>query len=386
MKILQLIQKPQRRGAEIFAAQLANHLQAIGHQVLLVSIFEGKANLPFSGEYIQLNRPIKRRLYDWSGWGDFAKTIIDFQPDIIQANAADTLKFAVFSKLLFKWNQPIIYRNANQMGDFIKGYWHRRFNQFLLNRVEAIASVSQASQEDLLKTFRFPSQQCKVIPIGIVPEEIEEKRKAAATYQFKQPFLLQIGGLVPEKDPLGMLHIFDALEDKSINLVFVGSGPLESKLLKEIQRLSLQDRVQLIPNQTNIFPILSQATALVMPSKIEGLPAAILEAMYCKVPVIAYGVGGIPEVLTKDKINSTISSFPLPPSSSYCISPGDQQAFISAIHHLLQLSPDQKQLLLTKAQLHITTHYTLPQITNQFQSFYQEVLLPQQPSDGSITS
>ncbi|AFL85085.1 glycosyltransferase [Belliella baltica DSM 15883] len=361
MKILQLIQKPQRRGAEIFASQLSHALQQLGHELILVSVFEGDGQLDFTGKQIHLQRPISKRLTDYKSWAAFSKIITEFQPDLIQANAADTLKFAVFSKLFFRWKQPIIYRNANQMGDFIKGSWHRRFNQFLLNRVGAIASVSQASQDDLLKTFRFPSQQCKVIPIGIVPEEIEEKRKAAASYQFSQPFLLQIGGLVPEKDPLGMLHIFHTLKDKSINLVFVGSGPLESKLLKEIQRLSLQDRVQLIPNQTNIFPILSQATALVMPSKIEGLPAVILEAMYCKVHVVAYGVGGIPEVLRTGE-------------TGFCINPEDQAEFLSAIHNLLSLPPNQKNQILNNAQTLVQSKYTLTKVTQDFESFYLDIL------------
>ncbi|WP_144603328.1 glycosyltransferase [Algoriphagus algorifonticola] len=361
MKILQLIQKPQRRGAEIFASQLSHHLQQVGHDLLLVSIFEGEGQFDFAGKQIHLQRPISKRLTDYKGWATFSKIITEFQPDIIQANAADTLKFAVFSKFFFRWKQPIIYRNANQMGDFIKNTWHKRFNQFLLNRVEAITSVSQASQDNLLKNFRFPSLKCKVIPIGIVPDEIDEKLKETKIYQFKQPFLLQIGGLVPEKDPLGMLQIFHTLEDKSINLVFIGSGPLDSNLKQEIQRLSLQDRVQLIPNQTNIFPILSQAIALVMPSKIEGLPAVILEAMYCKIPVVSFGIGGVPEILINGE-------------TGWCIPPNDSQSFAQAIREVITMQEEAKQQILDQAYQLVSTHYLLPQISLQFEQFYKSIL------------
>lgn len=356
MKILQLIQKPQRRGAEIFAAQLASHLQAMGHQVLVVGIFEGEADLPFSGECIQLKRPLKKRLYDWSGWRDFAKIIKDFQPDIIQANAADTLKFAVFSNLFFRWKTPIVYRNANQMGDFIQNGFHRVFNQILLNRVQGIASVSQASLKDLHQTFKFPLIPHQVIPIGIDLLEIQQKVRQGMHCNFERPLLLQLGGLVPEKNPMGMLEIVHTLQDPSFDLVFMGNGPLKVALELKAQELNLTDRIHFLPNQANPFPILNQAKALVMPSKIEGLPAVILEAMALRTPVIAYGVGGIPEVLSEQ--------------TGYCIPPGDSQAFIQAIHICLNSDNTPK---LDAAQKLVLEQYSLEKVAKQFEEFYREL-------------
>ena len=119
MKIIQLIQKPQLRGAEIFACQLSSHLQEMGNEVLVVTIFEGDSELPFSGKIIELNLKPKYRFFDLKGWKEFHRIIKEFKPDVIQANAADTLKFASSSKRIFKWSVPIIFRNANKMGDFI---------------------------------------------------------------------------------------------------------------------------------------------------------------------------------------------------------------------------------------------------------------------------
>jgi hypothetical protein len=48
--LFQIIQKPQNRGAEIFAAQLSEHLEKLGHTVILISLFEGVSELPFSGK------------------------------------------------------------------------------------------------------------------------------------------------------------------------------------------------------------------------------------------------------------------------------------------------------------------------------------------------
>lgn len=360
-RIIQLIQKPQRRGAEIFAAQLSEELQGRGHEVFLVSIFEGEADLPFSGKQIHLQRPLKKRLYDLAAWKTFAALVKEFHPDLVQANAADTLKFAVFSKMLFGWKTPIVYRNANQMGDFIQGTWHRRFNQFLLSRVAYVISVSKASQQDFLETFDFPEKRCHVVPIGIIPKEIDTSAALTSPEKLPPSFLLQIGGLVPEKDPLAMLDIFKALKDPSIHLVFMGSGVLEIELKAAIQKAQLMHRVTIIPNQKNIFPILKQAKALTMASKIEGLPAVILEAMYLGIPVVAYDVGGIGEVVQNGK-------------TGWLVPKREKNSFVKAVQEVLEADQDQLKQITEKARQLVLEQYTLEKVGGEFERVYRELV------------
>lgn len=360
MKIFQLIQKPQRRGAEIFAIQLSESLISLGHEVKLIALYKNEKQLSFKGDLIFLDRLLQRRFFDFEGWRQLSDLIKEFQPDLVQANAADTLKFAVFSRLIFGWKAKLVYRNANQMGDFIRGFWHRKFNQFLVDRLEGVISVSEASQIDFFKTFRFPVQKSRTIPIGIVSRDIDKKLKEVQKLPPSR-YLIQIGSWVPEKDSLGMLDMFVQLQDESLNLVFLGSGPLEEEMRRKILDLGLLHRVTLLPNRANIFPILSRAQALVMPSKIEGLPAVILEAMYCRVPVVAYGVGGIPEVLESGK-------------TGWCIDPEDREAFVQAIQEVLEMEEDRKKKILDSAFDLVTSDYNLSTLAIKFEKFYREIL------------
>jgi L-malate glycosyltransferase len=167
LKILQLIQKPQLRGAEIFASQLSNHLLDEGHEVVMISLLPGESSLPFNGNIIRLDRPLSKRFIDVKGWRELAMHIQKFKPDVIQANAGDTLKFAVFSRLLFRWKVPIVFRNANKVSDFIATWPKLIFNKFLIIKVAHVISVSELCRQDFIKTYSPPHEKTTTVPIGI---------------------------------------------------------------------------------------------------------------------------------------------------------------------------------------------------------------------------
>ncbi|MEB2778307.1 glycosyltransferase [Algoriphagus sp. D3-2-R+10] len=359
MRIIQLITRPQRRGAEIFAIQLSEHLLDLGHEVFIISILKGKGKLHFSGTLIQLDLPEQGKL-DVSGFKRLAEKIKEIKPEIIQANAADTLRYAVGANFFSKKKYKLIYRNANQISNFIRNRAQLAFNQFLHSQVDAVISVSDKSKEDYLTLFS--PKHITAIPIGIDSKEIELKLKESQE-NFIAEYILFVGSLVPEKDPLGMLTIFRELQNTNpeLKLKFLGSGPLEDGLREKINSEVLGKSVEVISNQSNIFPILSKAKALVMPSKTEGLPGVILESMYCKVPVIAYGVGGIPEILKSGR-------------TGWCIAPGDAITFRKAIEEVLNLPEDALERITTTAEELVLKDYQIDQIAKDFEGFYCRVI------------
>src|SRR5688572_23199460 len=112
----------------------------MGHEVNVVSLLPGNAEMPFKGKMIQLGRPLGKRFMDVKGWRELSKHIGQFNPDVVQANAGDTLKYAVLSKLFFGWKVPIVFRNASTISLYMKTTWVRRFNRFLLSRVAYVVS------------------------------------------------------------------------------------------------------------------------------------------------------------------------------------------------------------------------------------------------------
>ncbi|UZH55510.1 glycosyltransferase [Salinimicrobium tongyeongense] len=295
MRILQLINRPQNRGAEIFTCQLSEHLKVLGKEVQVVAVYKGKATLPYEGEIISLNASSTYRFLDLKGWKKLAKIIKSFQPDVVQANAGDTLKYAVFSKFFFGWEAPILFRNASEVGRYLSSTFQKRYNKFLYSNVDHVASVSGASEKDLIGHFPFLTGKTEVIPIGIEKKEnLPVKLRPTSAKH-----IVHVGGFSFEKNHKGLLRIFALLKKKEhhVHLHLVGDGPLKEQIEVEVKKMGLESYVSFYGFVNNPLSFIKAADVLVLPSIIEGLPGVILEAMFCKTPVVAYNVGGISEVV-----------------------------------------------------------------------------------------
>ena len=90
-----------------------------------------------------------------------------------------------------------------------------------------------------------------------------------------------------------------------LKYVIIGDGPLRGDLTGQVERLSLSEKVSFPGNVTNeqVLNLIAQATIVLMPSVIaqngdrDGIPTALIEAMYMKTPVISSRVSGIPELI-----------------------------------------------------------------------------------------
>lgn len=357
MKILQLIQKKQYRGAEVFCCQLSSHLLNLGHEVEVYSIYNGEAELSFQDQKVKsLNRQADMRLFDYKGWRKLSRIIKEFQPDVIQANAADTLKYAVLSKLFFKWKCPLIYRNASVFSFYAKTRFSRILNSFLLSKVDLIISVSQASKIDLNALFPFTTKKSLVIPVGI--EEGAVIKNATPIIYKNHLNLIHIGSFTKEKNHVGILNIFQKVysEIPDVGLHLLGEGPLRKEMQQRVKELGLEKNVRFYGEVQNPSSYLQSSNVLILPSLIEGLPGVILEAMYSKISVVAYDVGGIPEIISN--------------TTGHIIIKGDEDNFSSAVISELK-NPNQNKL--NNAYNMVRRDYLNKEIAEKFVELYKSL-------------
>jgi L-malate glycosyltransferase len=363
LKVLFIIQRSQLRGAENFACQLATELISKGHHVDVVFLFFGIKGLEDCYphlNFISLGANERLRFFDFVALKKLNKLIRSQGYDIVQANAGDTLKYAVLSKVLFRWTNPIVFRNASMVSQYIDDPLIKLINRWLYRYTKAIISVATATRDDLQKLFPELRKKMHVVPIGIQASErpILEKRPLQVVH---------IGGFTFEKNHKGLIRIFIEIRKQvpAATLLLVGDGPLRRSIEEKVRRFYLQDCVTFTGSVSNPLYYLSQSSVLVLPSRIEGLGAVIIEAFYCHVPVVAYTVGGVKDAI-QDKVTGRL------------IAPGDEIAFANAVTDVL-LNPNKYRSMVETASRSVATDYSIENLANDFLNVWQTL-----PSENNV--
>jgi len=115
--------------------------------------------------------------------------------------------------------------------------------------------------------------------------------------------LLHIGRFNDQKNHKGLLDAFALLlrKNPSCCLNLLGDGELRPEIEAYAEELGLREKVIFHGSQANVYPYLHDADIFLLPSRFEGMPMTIIEAMGTGLPVVASAVGGVPDMLQNGK-------------------------------------------------------------------------------------
>ena len=160
-------------------------------------------------------------------------------------------------------------------------------------------------KEDLVSSFSIPSTNISVIRNPVNEERTRRKFEDDPFERNGEKVqLVSIGRLIYQKGFDLLLKAFHYAGRKvpNIHLTIVGGGPKEETLKKQAADLEISDRVHFAGHRDNPFAYMGKADLFISPSRWEGLPNVVLEALACGTPVLAFDCpGGTGEVLLEKK-------------------------------------------------------------------------------------
>lgn len=177
-------------------------------------------------------------------------------------------------------------------------------------RATRIATVSEFSREDMIRTYQLPPEKVVVTQNGVearftpYPSSPNEAAEVCRRFGIEREFILAVGSLQPRKNLVRLLrayaHLRDQWQDDAPQLVIVGRKLwLYQEILAEVRRQSWARNVIVTDYVADDdLPALYRAAHLfVYPSLFEGFGLPPLEAMACATPVITSHTSSLPEVV-----------------------------------------------------------------------------------------
>ncbi len=153
--------------------------------------------------------------------------------------------------------------------------------------------------------------------------------------------VVSIGRLSPEKGFDVLIRAVSLMKEQGVDacLVILGEGPERESLSKLSEKLGVSDRVLLAGYEDRAYRFLPSFDVFALPSRTEGLPVTLLEAMQAGVPIVATRVGEIPEVLDQGGLGELAD-------------PGDAEGLaraLTAVHGNRDLALEKSRLARDKA-------------------------------------
>ncbi|HSA99980.1 MAG TPA: glycosyltransferase family 4 protein [Anaerolineales bacterium] len=224
--------------------------------------------------------------------------------DHFQAVETFTLDSNLFA-LPVAWIAGVPVRIATHHGWSAKDSALKRLAHHLLLKlgmVDTLVAVTEGIRSQSIREGIKPGLVV-TIPNGIHLFPAREKNAEVFSKILKTSTgcttLLSVGRLVYEKAYEVLIQALQLVvqEYPDVVLVIAGSGVLRDELQVLIDTLHLSDKIHLLGDRPDVADLMVNADIFVMPSRSEGMPMALLEAMGSGLPVIATRVGGLGEVV-----------------------------------------------------------------------------------------
>jgi glycosyltransferase involved in cell wall biosynthesis len=237
-----------------------------------------------------------------------------------------------------------------------------------LARADAVTAVCDAVAETLVRDYGVDRARVRVVPNGTeLPDEAVEWDEARVTRARlgatrARPLWVCAARLEEQKGQDVLLDAAALLRDRGLDfmIALAGDGSLRASLEARAARLGLSERVMFLGQVEEIGPLLRAADVVVLPSRWEGLPLALLEALVRARPVVASEVGGVPEVI-EDGVHGLL------------VPAGEPGALADALERLHR-NPEAAEQLGVEGALRVSESYTWARVVERFEAVYDEVL------------
>jgi glycosyltransferase involved in cell wall biosynthesis len=291
--VLIVVTRAQRRGAELEGLQLGDELRRRGRRCDVVALAPADDASP--GLVVDVLGPSVRSLRTLRALRRRARSF-----DVVIAYGSSTLPATALA--LLGAGRRFVYRSIGDPTAWAGGRLRRIRTGFLLRRAWRVVALWDDAGAAVQRLYRVRRDRLRVIANGRDVDRfpivtVEDRRVARLHFGIDEQAEVVgfVGALAPEKRPLLAVEIAAAL-GSATHLLVAGGGPLAAAMSTECEA-ALGDRAHLLGVVADVSPVLACCDVVVVPSRTEGMPGVVIEAMLRGVPIVGADVGAIADMV-----------------------------------------------------------------------------------------
>ena len=304
--------------------------------------------------------PVVAGKFDLAALRVFATTIRQLRPTVLHAHLHWPLacKYGIVAAAAAR--VPAIVATAQLHVDLDHSGFVDLQHRLMTRLVDRYIAVSSDVAERLRQRFQVPASKITIIPNAVNAAELAA---AADVHPNDWPApptrrsALVLARLETDKAVDVAIGAIALLAD--VDLVIAGTGSCRTALESQAARLGVAERVHFLGYRDDAAALLGRADVFVLPSRVEGLPLSILEAMAVGVPVIATDIGGTREAVHHER-------------TGLLVPVGDARALADAIRRVLD-EPEEAMLRTSAARERVVREFSLAAMATAVMDLYDAV-------------
>jgi sugar transferase (PEP-CTERM/EpsH1 system associated) len=373
MLVVHLLYRLDIGGLETVVVNLINHLpqDRFHHAVISLtdcSDFKERIHHP-NVSFYQLHKKAGK---DLAVWWRLWRRLRQLKPDILHTCNIATLEGVVPARLA---GVPVVIHAEHGRDDYDLDGSNKKYlllRRLLIPFVDRVVPVSEDLARWLRLQVKIPATKINKIVNGIgspLPPRNRDVRQPLPDRRFAPPetfIIATVGRLWPVKDQANLLRAFayllsmEEMEADRLRLVLIGDGPQRANLEALAEQLRISDKLWISGWRKDVPQLLRGVDLFALPSKAEGTPLTILEAMAAGLPVVATQVGGVADLVVSGETGTLVPS-------------NDPQALAQALHPYIK-DPHLAHIQGEAGRLRFLNNFTLERMVQQYKRLFESSL------------
>ena len=181
-------------------------------------------------------------------------------------------------------------------------YWQRKLVRATMRLTDVIVLNSERVRTYAIQVEGASADKITIIPNGVRVQRVEIKIDPVEIYRElgipqEGTLIGSVGRLTHQKGFDVLLQAFAQVKNEDLHLLIIGTGEEKETLQAQAKMMDIDENIHFVGYRNDVPELLQVIQLYIQPSRFEGMPNALLEAMAAGCPIIASDVDGICELI-----------------------------------------------------------------------------------------